>query len=60
MAVKNVNLGPKKGMTKPLIVCEYEKEEKKPAPGAHFNAGDAELKKVADTMATSVTNNKRS
>jgi hypothetical protein len=59
MAVKNVNLGQKKGMAKPLIVCEHEKEETKYTP-SHFNAGEAELKKVADTLAKSVINNKRS
>ncbi len=59
MAVKNIQIPPKKGQNKPLVICEFE-EIDVPATTGHFIAGEAELKKVADEIAKSLTKNKRS
>ncbi|GLS27828.1 hypothetical protein [Marinibactrum halimedae] len=59
MAVKNIQIPPKKGQNKPLVICEFEEKEA-PTTTGHFIAGEAELKKVADKMAKSLTKNKMS
>lgn len=59
MAIKNIHLGNKGSLKKPITICEFEKEEDAPKQSLPFTAGQAELEKAAKKISDSLNKNKR-
>jgi hypothetical protein len=58
MAMKNVQIPPKKEQDKPLVICEFEGQDVTSSTIGHFHLGESEMKKVADKMIKSLTKKK--